>query len=101
MKRHLRPRLTLGLLLVLSLAALSEAREIAASEKSPRPVEEPVVTLCRRGVTAPSASLARAPGDLPVEQPTKEELMVNRRAAKALGLQFPPKLLVFADKVIE
>jgi putative ABC transport system substrate-binding protein len=41
------------------------------------------------------------PGDLPVQFPVKYEMVVNRKAAKALGLAVPPSILLRADEVIE
>src|SRR5262245_2933225 len=109
-----------GALLVLSDAMLNSHRtrlaDLAARSRLPAAygVGESVeagglmsygpsfLDLFRRGATFVDKILKGAkPADLPVEQPTKFELVINAKTAKALGLTIPPSLLRRADEVIQ
>ena len=109
-----------GALLVLPdtmfLSQRRRIRDLAAKSRLPDTYEWPEVVaagglmsygasraeLYRRAATYVDKILKGAkPADLPVEQPTRFELVINMKTAKALGLTFPPSLLLRADQVIQ
>ena len=82
------------------LPMISEIREIAEAGRLMTYVAS-LSDNFRRAATYVDKILKGAkPADLPVEQPTKFELILNLKTTQALGITFPPTLLILADEVI-
>jgi putative ABC transport system substrate-binding protein len=95
--RHVIPKLALARSLPMSAISREYFEEGALFSYGADQIE-----MCRRSAIYADKILKGAqPAELPVEQPTKLELLINLRTAKALGLNVPPQLQQLADEVIE
>jgi hypothetical protein len=97
------------LLLVGLLLAPADRRERASGRSAGAggPPTRPVLEAFRTGLWRRSATYVdrilkgTKPGDLPVERPTRFELIVNRRTARAMGLSLPEPFLARADEILD
>lgn len=83
------------------IASIGGAREYAQSGGLISYGQDRVTTTRRAADFVDKVLRGTSPTELPVEMPAKQELVINRKTARALGLTVPPDLLVLADKVIE
>src|SRR5262249_23464687 len=98
---HVNRKQIVGLAERSSLPTVYGSRE-AVDEGGLMALGPDLAAISRRAATFVEKTLKGAkPGALPVEQPTKFELIINLKPAKALGLTIPPSLLARADQVIE
>ena len=90
-----------GLALKHRLPSISGYRSYAEAGGLMSYGQNPYESFKRAAVFVDKILKGAKPADLPVEQPTKFELIINRKSAKSLGLTIPQSLLISADKVIE
>jgi putative tryptophan/tyrosine transport system substrate-binding protein len=82
------------------LAEIAAARKLPATYSNRLYVEDGGL-IREAGIYTGRILRGEKPSDLPIVQPTKFELVINLKTAKALGLDLPPTLLALADEVIE